>query len=176
LCGLGAPYVASRDPDDSSPPHSLVRPRRPRVACRDPPGTTLLRTATCGLGVPFVASPDSGITRRVQSGFDMSRIATCGPIVPLHQPHPYVPAPWSLWSSDPPSRRASPYHPVIVHRDPRHIHPMVTRRAAGVLRAPDRPILSATSSPTLPSVPTTIRGALADPQWRRAMEEEYEAL
>jgi hypothetical protein len=53
---------------------------------------------------------------------------------------------------------------------------MVTRRAAGVLRAPDRLILSTTSSPTLPPVPTTVRGALADPQWRRAMEEEYEAL
>jgi hypothetical protein len=53
---------------------------------------------------------------------------------------------------------------------------MVTRRAAGVLRAPDRLILSATSSPALPSVPTIVRGALVDPQWRRAMEEEYEAL
>jgi hypothetical protein len=37
-------------------------------------------------------------------------------------------------------------------------------------------ILSATSSPALPPVPTTVRGALADPQWWRAMEEEYEAL
>ena len=48
------------------------------------------------------------------------------------------------------------YYPVVVHRDPRHIHPMVTRRAAGVLRAPDRLILSAASSPALPSVPTTV--------------------
>jgi hypothetical protein len=53
---------------------------------------------------------------------------------------------------------------------------MVTWRAAGVLRAPDRLILSATSSLTLSPVPTTVRGALADPQWRRDMEEEYEAL
>jgi hypothetical protein len=53
---------------------------------------------------------------------------------------------------------------------------MVTRRAAGVLRAPDRLILATTSSPVLPPVPTTIRGALADPQWRRAMEEEHDAL
>jgi hypothetical protein len=68
------------------------------------------------------------------------------------------------------------YHPIVVHRDPRHIHPMVTWRAAGVLRAPDRLILSATSSLTLSPVPTTVRGALADPQWRRDMEEEYEAL
>jgi hypothetical protein len=53
---------------------------------------------------------------------------------------------------------------------------MVTRRMAGVLRAPDRLILSATSSPTLPPVPTTVCGALVDPQWWRAMEEECEAL
>jgi hypothetical protein len=53
---------------------------------------------------------------------------------------------------------------------------MVTRRAAGILRPPDRLILSATSSPALPPVPTTVSGALADPQWWRAMEAEYEAL
>jgi hypothetical protein len=53
---------------------------------------------------------------------------------------------------------------------------MVTQRAAGVLRLPDRLILSATSSSALPPVPTTVRGALADLQWRRAMEAEYEAL
>jgi hypothetical protein len=53
---------------------------------------------------------------------------------------------------------------------------MVTRREAGVLRAPDRLILATTSSPVLPPVPTTVRGALADPQWRRAMEEEHDAL
>jgi hypothetical protein len=53
---------------------------------------------------------------------------------------------------------------------------MVTRRAAGVLRPPDRLILSAASSSALPPVPTTVRGVLADPQWWRAMEAEYEAL
>jgi hypothetical protein len=53
---------------------------------------------------------------------------------------------------------------------------MVTRRTTGVLRAPNHLILSATSSPALPPVPTIVRDALADPQWRRAMEEEYEAL
>jgi hypothetical protein len=53
---------------------------------------------------------------------------------------------------------------------------MVTRRAVGVLRLPDRLVLSATSSSALPPVPTTVRSALADPQWRRAMEAEYEAL
>jgi hypothetical protein len=53
---------------------------------------------------------------------------------------------------------------------------MVTHRAAGVLRPPDRLILSTTSSSALPPIPTTVCGALADQQWRRAMEAEYEAL
>jgi hypothetical protein len=53
---------------------------------------------------------------------------------------------------------------------------MVTRRVEGVLQAPDRLTLAAISSPPLPPTPTTVHGALADPQWRRAMEEEYDAL
>jgi hypothetical protein len=74
--------------------------------------------------------------------------------------------------------RAEPpaYHPIVVHRDPRRIHPMVTRRAASVLRAPDHLIQSTTSSPALPPAPMTVCGALADPQWRCAMEAEYAAL
>jgi hypothetical protein len=53
---------------------------------------------------------------------------------------------------------------------------MVTLRTVGVLWAPDRLMLSATSSPVLLSVPMTVCGVLADPKWQRAMEEEYEAL
>jgi hypothetical protein len=74
---------------------------------------------------------------------------------------------------------SSVYHPVAIHRDPGHVHPMVTRRAAGVLRPVDRLILAAATSSTPPdasSVPSSVRTALADPHWRRAMEEEYAAL
>jgi hypothetical protein len=53
---------------------------------------------------------------------------------------------------------------------------MVTRRAASVLWVPNRLTLASISSLTLPPTPTTVRGALADPQWRRAREEEYDAL
>jgi hypothetical protein len=53
---------------------------------------------------------------------------------------------------------------------------MVTQRVTGFLQAPDRLILAATSSPVILSVPTTVRGVLDDPQWWRAMEEEYDAL
>jgi hypothetical protein len=55
---------------------------------------------------------------------------------------------------------------------------MVTRRAAGFLRPVDRLILAAATSGTPPDaspVPSSVRTALADPHWRRAMEE-YAAL
>jgi hypothetical protein len=73
----------------------------------------------------------------------------------------------------------SVYHSVAIHRDLGHVHPMVTRRAAGVLRPVDRLILAAATSSTPPDaspVPSSVRTALADPHWRRAMEEEYAAL
>jgi hypothetical protein len=51
---------------------------------------------------------------------------------------------------------------------------MVTRQAAGVLR---QWALSATEGePRLSLIPTWVREALADPNWHRAMEEEYRAL
>jgi hypothetical protein len=51
---------------------------------------------------------------------------------------------------------------------------MVTRQAAGVLRSVT---LSATEGALQPSlILSSVREALADPNWRRAMEEKYEAL
>jgi hypothetical protein len=70
-------------------------------------------------------------------------------------------------------------HPVAIHRDPGHVHPMVTRRAAGVLRPVDRLILVADTTTTTPDaspIPSSVRTALADPHWRHAMEEKYAAL
>jgi hypothetical protein len=58
------------------------------------------------------------------------------------------------------------YHPVAIHRDPGHVHPNVTQRAAGVLRPVDRLILAADTTTTPPDaspVPSSIHTALADP-------------
>jgi hypothetical protein len=70
------------------------------------------------------------------------------------------------------------YHPVAIHRDLGHVHSMVTRRAANVLRSVDRLILAADTTTTLDAspIPSSVRTALVDPHWRRAMEEEYAAL
>jgi hypothetical protein len=66
------------------------------------------------------------------------------------------------------------YHPPVIHRDPRHTHPMVIRQAAGVLRP--RALSAAKGEPRLSPIPTSVCEALADPNWRRTMEEECRAL
>jgi hypothetical protein len=62
------------------------------------------------------------------------------------------------------------YHPVAIHRDPDHIHPIVTRCAARVLRPVDRLVLTAVAPLDASPVPSSVRAALTDPHWRRAME------
>jgi hypothetical protein len=85
------------------------------------------------------------------------------PAVVYHRREPAIPA-----ALDVPAVRSesSVYHPVAIHRDPGHVHPMVTQRTAGVLRPDDRLILSADTSSTPPDacpVPSSVRTALADP-------------
>ena len=64
------------------------------------------------------------------------------------------------------------YDPPVVHRDPRHIHPMVTRRMASQAAT----LSAIEGEPRVSLVPSSVRDALADPHWRRAIEEEYAAL
>jgi hypothetical protein len=173
------------DPDPVSPIRTGSSTSPPSAALPAPPTPALPRAASAPSALLSPAQP------RAASASPMS--PRPAPTQPSVAPTPSAPphtAP-SCRYTDPiqtyqrHGRRGTParshaeaptYYPVVVHRDPRHIHPMVTRRAAGVLRPPDRLILSATYSSALPPVPTTVRGALADPQWRRAMEAEYEAL
>jgi hypothetical protein len=54
---------------------------------------------------------------------------------------------------------------------------MVTRAREGFRVLPDRLVLTASTSPSTPSPTlTSVRAALADPNWRVAMEDEYGAL
>jgi hypothetical protein len=65
------------------------------------------------------------------------------------------------------------YHLVAIHRDPRHIHPMVMWRSADILRFVDRLVLMAPT--TLSPSPVPSCSVLANLHWCCAMEEEYEA-
>jgi hypothetical protein len=62
------------------------------------------------------------------------------------------------------------YHPLVIHRDTHYTHPMVTRQAVGVLWP--RALAATEGEPRLSPIPTSVREALADPNWCRAMEEE----
>jgi hypothetical protein len=54
---------------------------------------------------------------------------------------------------------------------------MVTRAKAGFQVVPDRLVLAASTFPSIPSsILTSVHVALADPNWRAAMEDEYGAL
>jgi hypothetical protein len=66
------------------------------------------------------------------------------------------------------------YHPPLLHLDPRHVYPMVTRHAAGTL--PPRVLAATIGDSQVSPVPSSVCTALLDPHWRRAMEEEYAAL
>src|SRR6185312_2362270 len=95
---------------------------------------------------------------------------------PAPPPTPEAPATPTPEPPTPPPApsRAEPevYHPPVIHRDPRHIHPMVTRRMASQATT-----LSATEGePRVSPVPSSVRDTLADPHLRLAMEEEYAAL
>ena len=68
----------------------------------------------------------------------------------------------------------SVYHLFVLHRDPRHIHPMVMRLAAGVLRP--MTLSDATEESRISPIPSFVCDALSDPRWHRVMEEEYTAL
>jgi hypothetical protein len=70
---------------------------------------------------------------------------------------------------------SSVHHPFAIHRDPGHIHPMVTRRSVGVLRPVDRLVVTTDATPAPSPVPSSVHAALANLHWRRAMEE-YAAL
>jgi hypothetical protein len=66
------------------------------------------------------------------------------------------------------------YHPPLLHRDPRHVHLMVTWHAAGTL--PPRVLAATCGDSQVSPVPSFVRTTLLDPYWRGAMEEEYAAL
>ena len=63
---------------------------------------------------------------------------------------------------------------VVPATPPENPHWMVTRVKDGFRVLPDRLILASTTTSLTPSpIPSSVRAALADPNWRAAMEDEY---
>jgi hypothetical protein len=66
---------------------------------------------------------------------------------------------------------------VVPITPPENPHRMVTWAKDGFRVLPDQLILATTTtSPTLSLIPSSVRAALTDPNWRAAMEDEYGAL
>jgi hypothetical protein len=66
---------------------------------------------------------------------------------------------------------------VVPVTPPENPHRMVTRAKDGFQVLPDRLILTATTMfSTRSAILSSVRAALADPNWRAAMEDEYGAL
>jgi hypothetical protein len=108
---------------------------------------------------------------------DLMSLAPCtGPLCfadPVHAYHRCMEDCTSTCSCD----DSLVYHPPLHRRDPRHIHPMVTRHTARVLRLVDRLVLSTYASlPVVSHMTPFVCRALASPHWHRAMQYEYETL
>jgi histone deacetylase 1/2 len=98
-----------------------------------------------------------------------------GPSSPGTWTPPASPTPPTTAFPSPASSSSSP--PVVIHRppSPSNTHAMQTRAKRGLFQPTDRLNLSATHTSPSP-IPKTYRGALQDPHWRRAMQDEFDAL
>jgi hypothetical protein len=121
----------------------------PRVAPSTPtrfadPALVYHRRSHAATSAPADSGPSTSTTR------------FANPAVIYHRREPAIPAtpdvPAAHAAPDVPAARSesSVYHPVAIHRDPGHVHPMVTRRAAGVLRPVDWLILAVDTTCTHP--------------------------
>jgi hypothetical protein len=134
---------------------------------------------------PSPASPTSAASRKAPSTLAAPHVASMTPVVPpttlVSQLYPLHYSRRPQAAQEPPTpplhQQTSPAKAVPV-APPVNPHPMTTRAKRGFRIPADKLSLSATSSSTLSLslVPTSVRAALTDLSWRRAMEEEYDAL
>jgi hypothetical protein len=183
---MPVPLPAPRVPP-GFPPHAAPVPSAPQISvaggsngCQG--GQTAPYTDPAGQTTPYTeaggpTAPSGGPT-------------TWGPsVVPAASPS--VGPPPRAWSTSPIAYTHRPRQPVTPSpmTPPRHpttavpVTPLVNPHPMGTwakdsFRLPrDRLTLVTTASSSPPSViPTSVRAALADPNWRAAMEEEYGAL
>lgn len=116
----------------------------------DPPIVALLpRTAPCATPPAHFTNLAHIYQRRVR------------PDPPISSAEPPVPDPLRYQATCAPS--------IDIHREPRHVHLMVTHRSVGVLRLVDRLVLTTAATPA-PSLVPSVQIVLADADWHRAMD------
>src|SRR6185312_160192 len=107
----------------------------PAVAPRAAPGPPVVpRTDPVSSAAPRAAPVPSPAPERYAQPVQVYRCRSASTPVPPPAPEaPVTPTPEPSPPPPPPApSRVEPevYHPPVIHRDPRHIHPMVTRRMA----------------------------------------------
>ncbi|WVZ95211.1 hypothetical protein U9M48_041005, partial [Paspalum notatum var. saurae] len=165
-CAMRGPVLlcgAQRSPGGPIVPRRATRgPVVPRRAMRGPGTFPALCAARACLLAPHGDLSDPGTAT--------SGVSYAGPV--------FVTACGAAGATSPPSFclpcRVDGVPPPVLQRDPRHHHPMVTRRAAGVLRP--AALSAAAQELRISLAPSSVRDALAEPHWRHAMEVEYAAL
>jgi hypothetical protein len=156
---------------------ALVNHHRERATPSAPTDLSPSTSATRFTDSAIVNHHRERATPSAPTDMSLSTSVACfaDPAIVYHRHEPTTPATPDLPTT---CSEMPVYHPVTIHRDPRHVHPMVTRRTVGVLRPVNRLILAAdtiAAPPDASPVPSSARTTLADPHWRRAMEE-YTAL
>jgi len=129
-------------------------------ACLPAPGAGNPASTTEG-GLSFAGNTPASVATGGVSTAD-----TCGLSAGQVSPPPTPVASLPTTPTPPPrvptARTVSPvYHPPLLHRDPRHIHPMVTGQAAGTLRS--RALAAMPGDSQVSPVPSSVRAALLDP-------------
>jgi hypothetical protein len=132
---------------------------------------------------PSPASPTSAASRAAPSTSAAPHAASTTSVVPATAPVSQL---YPLhYSRRPQAAQEPPTPPLHQQTPPMKVvpvaplvnpHPMTTWVKRGFRIPSDKLSLSTTTSSTLSPVPTSVRTALTDPSWRRAMEEEYDAL
>ncbi|WVZ94605.1 hypothetical protein U9M48_040475 [Paspalum notatum var. saurae] len=98
--------------------------------------------------------------------------AASSPPVPSDTSHTTpVPSPASTTAPPPPPVPSAPPPPAAPAR-----HTMITRARAGLRQPNPKYANVCTTLPSPAPPPTTVRGALRDPDWRQAMQDKYDAL
>jgi hypothetical protein len=148
----GRRYRPLRPASPSRCGSTSASPRCPRRRPRDRHRRSLRHASPSWLPPPGFAPPPP----------PSSPVISPSAAPPVAQSPPGTPTP----QTQPPAARVETpvYHPPLLHRDLRHVRPMVTRHAAGTLTP--RVLAATTGDSQVSPVPSSVRAALLDPHWR----------
>jgi hypothetical protein len=143
------------------------------------PSSAALPTSAAPHAVPSTPPvPRSASTSMTPPASCVAPVSTTPPAPPVApMPQHYLCRPRAAQEPmAPPLYQQSPPVKDVTVAPPVNPHPMTTWMKRGFRLPADKLMLSATSSSLLSPVPTSVRTALADLSWHRAMEGQYDAL